>query len=242
MKVFNHFIKDKFSKNSYELVPLTLENLSDACIMIADSFASYNPLCIASKVKSENFIRYVIQIGELAVDDGLGIICKDSKTSQIIGACIFCDSTRIIKNFEDLDDSIREFLNFKNSFQFKIENQKIFEAVDLVFLAVQKEYRQKGIAKEMLKFATETHPATSKSRILYTYSADTFLWRILKKLDWKVERIKNPKEFVNFNGIKQFENYESCAKELDLLQLEGLSLIKREKNELIEQLLQFHIC
>ena len=241
MKVFNHFIKDK-SYNIYEFVPLTLENLGDVSTMIADSFASYNPFCIASKIQSENLVDYAIRVGELAVDDGLGIVCKDSNTSQIIGACIFCDSTRSIKNLEDLDDSLKECLNLKDSFQFKVESKKRYEAVDLVFLAVQEEYRQRGIAKEMLRFATQTHSAISKSRTLYTYSADTFVWRILKKLDWKIDQIKNPKEFVNINGFKPFENYKNCAKELNLPQLEGLSLIKREKNELIEQLLQYHIC
>ena len=244
MTLFHHIFVSKAGK-TFILEALNQGNLEETCKLIANSYAISNPLCVASGIDESTFEKLAQIICHLSLIDNLGIVCIDPDNSKIVGACIFCDNLRTVNNadlFKDLSSPLKDLLDMLNKFSTKIVAKQSLDSINGFFFAVSPALMDQRICKEMLKFAILMHPLICKTPVVFTYSTNSIVLKLLKEMDWKEVEVQDPKLYVNSKGENIYKDIDEAVQKLKLPSYEGVVLIKRDRSEILEELMKSHFA
>jgi len=219
--------------DSYELVPLTNDNLQDTIAVEVKAFMTRDPTVITSGCSEASFRKFTEIIAQRALEDGLGIVCKESKTGKVVGASLVDDYFRSTVDPWDFsmitDDGLGDTLDLVSNIKLsdKFSATAPNQVVDLFLLCVDPDYTNQKIGSEMVRYITDGHPITSKANEVYANCTSPLTYKITTGMKWNKLDMVDPRGWKNKKGEETFGKVDETAQRLGLT-YEGIILVSKK--------------
>jgi len=177
------------------------------------------PLRLHLKITFEQLYPYIEIRCFRSIEAKLAIVCKDTKTSKIVGAAFFVDQYRELNEPIDYSKASRtggqeneyqEMIKYTKG-RYIFRPSKPYEIISLANIAVDSSYAKQKIAKELLNFAFRVHPIISQARLGIVVTTNPIIERWMKEAGWKIENVVELKDYKNSKGVNPFEGLRETA-------------------------------
>jgi len=168
-----------------------------------------------------------------SIEDKLAIVCKDTKTSKIVGVGIFFDQYRELNEPVDYskvsrtggqENEFQELMKYtKAGCIFK--PSKPYEIISFGNIAVDTSYAKQKIAKELNNFVLRVHPIISQARLGIVVCTNPISEGWFKEIGWKIENLVELKNYKNSKGVNPFEGLRETAEKIGFNDYERVVLL-----------------
>ncbi|XP_039280447.1 uncharacterized protein LOC120350566 [Nilaparvata lugens] len=199
---------------SITMKKLTPEYLDEALQTLSVGFFPYESISLGCSVNSNaKACRELEKLAALTAEDKASFVAIDSSTNKVIGALFNkiqkkCD-TDAPSFFEHFRDDHCQESNSKALIDFMIEMDsfidifskfQVDQVLELMFIAVNPEYRRRGIATSLIDFSLDViKKENSAIKLASSLATSSFTYKILKKLHFE-EVLKKELNDFSFNN------------------------------------------
>jgi len=218
---------------AFEITPLKTEDVPEAAKIMTEGYLQMNPLRLHLQITIEQLYPYIEIRCFRSIEDKLAIVCKDTKTSKIVGAAIFFDQYRELNEPVDYskasstggqENEFQELMKYTKA-RYIFRPSKPYEIISFGNIAVDTNYAKQKIAKELNSFALRVHPIISQARLGIVVCTNPITEGWIKEAGWKIENVVELKDYKNSKGVNPFERLRETADKIGFNNYERVVLL-----------------